>query len=184
MLVQFSSSDWSLQVLKRPQVWEVFGKVPGLMNRHIVLPALELCTPAGPLRLVNFNIWIDETDPDITLTVGIPVMQAMGYSTLGLLKEAQLVSSTLDLSHLSVTDQGESSAVHKALKLRSLRRASVDREFDEVEDVDDDDDVVVPPAMADEAVAEALQARVAEALADGISVKGRDRLVVVSTRCN
>jgi hypothetical protein len=34
-------------------------------------------------------------------------MQAMGYSTLGLLEEAKLASSTLDLSHFSVTDQGE-----------------------------------------------------------------------------
>ena len=64
LLVRSSSADWSLQVLKRHQVWEGFGKVPVLMHRHIVLPVLQLLTPAGPYRLLRFNVWIDESDSD------------------------------------------------------------------------------------------------------------------------
>ena len=174
LLVQSSPADWSLQVLKHHQVWEGFGKVPVLMNRHIIFPVLELFTPAGPYRLLRFTVRIDESDPDTNLTVGLPVMREMGYTTMGLIQSAQVVSSTLDLRHLSVTDQGDTSAVHR---LRTLRKQTEEREFEGVEDMDDDDDDGdISPETADMAVTEALKAAVASADAEGISPEGKSQL--------
>ena len=151
--------------------------MPVLMNRHIIFPVLELLTPAGPYRLLRFNVWIDESDPDTNLTVGLPVMREMGYTTMGLIQSAQVVSSTLDLRHLSVTDQGDTSAVHKALRLRTLRKQTEEREFEGVEDMDDDDDDGdISPETADMAVTEALKAAVASADAEGISPEGKAQL--------
>jgi hypothetical protein len=147
------------------------------MNRHIIIPELDLLTPAGPYRLLRFNVWIDESDPDTNLTVGLPVMREMGYTTMGLLEEAHAVSSTLDLRHLSVTDQGATSAVHRALRLRTLRQHTEEREFEGVEDMDDDDDDgKITSATADIAVTEALKAAVAAADAEGISPSGKTKL--------
>ena len=137
--------------------------MPVLMNRHIIIPELELLTPAGPYRLLRFNSWIDESDPDTNLTVGLPVMREMGYTTMGLLEEVHAVSSTLDLRHLSVTDQGDTSAVHRDLRLRTLRQHAEESEFEGVEDMDDDDGKITS-ATADIAVTE------------GISLSGKTQL--------
>ena len=124
LLERLAPGSWGAKKLARHQVWEGFGKVPVLLNRHFVVPELSLQTPSGPFLLTRYNVWIDETDPGVNLTIGLPVMEAMGYSTQGFLDAAVRASGALDLGHLLCTDPGRSSEAHKAMKLRALHRAT------------------------------------------------------------
>ncbi len=83
--------------------------MPVLLNRHFVVPELALQTPSGPFLL-------NETDQGINLTIGLPVMKTMGYSTRGFLDAAAGACDTVDLRHLLCTDPGRSSEAHKAMK--------------------------------------------------------------------
>ena len=92
------------------QAWtlEGFGGAPVPMELHVVLPTVELDTPAGTLRLTNVNAWVDTTDKGVNITLGRPVMVAMGYSTEGLLAAVREQGGSVDLSALSITGVNES----------------------------------------------------------------------------
>jgi hypothetical protein len=99
MLERLASGSWDVRKLTRHQVWEGVRKVPVLLNRHFVVPELVLHTPSGPFLLTRHNVWVDETDPGVNLTIGLSVMEAMGYTTQGFLDVAARACSSLDLGH-------------------------------------------------------------------------------------
>ena len=82
---QLSKVDLRPTCPKQAWTLEGFGGAPVPMKLHVVLPTVELDTPAGTLRLTNVNAWVDTTDKGVNITLGRPVMVAMGYSTEGLL---------------------------------------------------------------------------------------------------
>jgi hypothetical protein len=124
MLERLAPRSWDVRKLTRHQVWEGFGKVPVLLSRHFVVPELVLHAPSGPFLLTRYNMCVDETDPGVSLTIGLPVTEAMGYTTQGFLNVAARACGSLDLGHLLCTDPGRSSEVHKAIKLRASHRAA------------------------------------------------------------
>jgi hypothetical protein len=146
MLERLAPGSWDVRKLTRHQVWKGFGKVPGLLSRHFVVPELVLHTPPGPFLLTLYNVWVDETDPGVNLTIGLPVMEAMGYTAQGSLDVAQRVCGSLDLGHLLCTDPGRSSEVHKAMKLRASHRAATEAEADDMSTTDGDDEA---PSLTD-----------------------------------
>jgi hypothetical protein len=77
-------------------------------------------------------VWVDETDPGVNLTIGLPVMEAMGYTTQGFLYVAARACGSLDLGHLLCMDPGRSSEVHKAMKLRASHRTVTEAEADDM----------------------------------------------------
>jgi hypothetical protein len=176
LLERLAPGSWGAKKLARHQVWEGFGKVPVLLNRHFVVPELSLQTPSGPFLLTRYNVWIDETDPGVNLTIGLPVMEAMGYSTQGFLDAAVRASGALDLGHLLCTDPGRSSEAHKAMKLRALHRATTEAEADDMSTTDDDDDAPALTAGHDAAVRDALVACVRRAEDCGLSLGGQAAL--------
>ena len=127
------------------------------MKLHVVLPTVELDTPAGTLRLTNVNAWVDTTDKGVNITLGRPVMVAMGYSTEGLLAAVREQGGSVDLSALSVTGANESEAVYMTLKTRYAERLSQE---EPLEDEDEDETPEVDPDMADAVVAEVLAEKV------------------------
>jgi hypothetical protein len=157
-LERLAPVSWDAKKLARHQVWEGFGKVPVLLNRHFVVPKLVLHTPSGPFLLTRYNVWVDETDLGANLTIGLLVMEAMGYTTREFLDVVARACSSLDLGHLLCTDPGRSSEAHKAMKLRANHRAATEAEVDGMSATDDDDDEA--PTLAsrhDAAVRDALK---------------------------
>jgi hypothetical protein len=53
MLERLAPRSWDVRKLTRHQVWEGFGKVPVLLNWHIVVPELVLRTPSGLFLLTR-----------------------------------------------------------------------------------------------------------------------------------
>jgi hypothetical protein len=99
--------------------------------------------------LTRYNVWVDETDTGVNLTIGLPEMEVMGYTTQGFLDVAARACSSLDLGHLLCSDPGRSSEVHKAMKLRASHRAATY----------DDDEAATLTAGHDAAVRDALNRR-------------------------
>ena len=156
---------------RRPdQAWtlEGFGGAPVPMDLHVVIPTLEVDTPAGTLRLTNVNAWVDTTDKGLNITLGRPIMVAMGYSTEGLLAAVREQGDSVDLSMLSVTVATDSEEVYKTLKTRYAERLSQQKD----PDVEDDDEASeVDPDKADALVAVVLAEKLKEAKAKGLRGK-------------
>ena len=163
-------SKLDLRPARPDQAWtlEGFGGAPVPMDLHVVLPTLELDTPTGTLRLTNVNAWVDTTDKGLNITLGRPVMVAMGYSTEGLLAAVREQGDSVDLSMLSVTAATGSEEVYKTLQMRYAERLSQQED----PDVEDDDEAPeVDADKADQLVAEVLADKFKEAKAKGL--KGR-----------
>ncbi|CAK5224505.1 unnamed protein product [Aphanomyces euteiches] len=58
-----------------------FGHVPINVSRHAILEAIDVCTPEGPLTLLNINAWVEEEEEGLAITIGRPVMNTLGYDT-------------------------------------------------------------------------------------------------------
>ncbi len=80
--------------------------MPVLLNRHFVVPEVVLHTPSGPFLLTRYNVWVDEADLGANLTIGLSVIEAMGYTTQVFLDVAARACSSLDLEvgDMSATD--------------------------------------------------------------------------------
>ena len=59
------------------------------MTRKAMFREVKLSTSAGPLLLRDLECWIHEADESLALTIGRPVMVALGYSTNGMLAAAR-----------------------------------------------------------------------------------------------
>ncbi len=176
LLQKIAPGSWDTRKLARHQIWEGFGKVPVLLNRHFVVPELVLHTPSGPLLLTRYNVWVDETDPGVNLTIGLPVMEVMGYTTEGFLGVAARACSSLDLGHLLCTDPGRSSEARKAMKLRASHRAATGVEVDDMSTTDEDDEAPTLAPGHDAAVRAALAEGVQRAKDRGLSPGGQAAL--------
>jgi hypothetical protein len=168
--------SWDVRKLMRHQIWGGFGKVPILLSRHFVVPELVLHTPSGPILLTRYNMRVDKTDPGVNLTIGLPVMEAMGYTTQGFLDVAAQAYGSLNLGHLLCTDPGRSSEVHKAMKLRASHRAATEAEADDMSTTDGDDEAPTLTAGHDAAVQDALNECVQRAKDRGLSPEGQTTL--------
>ncbi|KAF0704568.1 hypothetical protein As57867_007298, partial [Aphanomyces stellatus] len=172
LVEQTGALDLTTKEVKTPQVMEGFGKVPLSLKMHVVLPELALLIGEATVRLSHVSAWVDPTDPGLGITIGRPIMKALGYSTEALLTDAGVLQDSFDLRELSVLDVEDSSAVCRALK---ARYAQLLAEAPLVEDFDDDE-VVSPLGTSTLTVTEVLNAKVGEAQQKGLSLVGVDRL--------
>lgn len=78
-----------------------FGDTTIEVSRRILLPEIVLTTSAGPLRLRNFPAWVCDENTDISLDIGRPVMEKLGYSTDALLVRALQQKPVWDLAGAS-----------------------------------------------------------------------------------
>ncbi|CAK4870960.1 unnamed protein product, partial [Aphanomyces euteiches] len=74
---QAATIDLRLVTLEDDKSMWGFGNVPVKVYRHIVLPAIDILTPSGPLALLNVNAWIEETEDMPALTIGRPIMETL-----------------------------------------------------------------------------------------------------------
>ncbi|KAH9106103.1 hypothetical protein AeMF1_018211 [Aphanomyces euteiches] len=165
LIEQSSDLDLAVDDLKTPQLMEGFGKVPIELSKHVVLPQIVLWIGETSIMLRAVNAWVDHTDQSISATIGRPIMEVLGYSTVELLRNAALSKKEFDVGNLSVLDN-VGSAVSRALP---IRRARIAAESSEVESDDEDDD-------ADLSVDECLALKLQEAQDKGLSEDGTARL--------
>ncbi|RHY26888.1 hypothetical protein DYB32_007194 [Aphanomyces invadans] len=59
------------------------------VTKQVRLRSLEFKTACGPLLLRGLRVWDDETVALIELTLGLPVMQKLGYNYQTLLENAR-----------------------------------------------------------------------------------------------
>ncbi|KAE8996538.1 hypothetical protein PR002_g19297 [Phytophthora rubi] len=61
-----------------------YGKPVGgqlvVLSRVALIRKVSLATSAGPLVLRNLRCWVDETDEELNITIGRPMMERLGYS--------------------------------------------------------------------------------------------------------
>ncbi|ETV68366.1 hypothetical protein H257_15687 [Aphanomyces astaci] len=62
---------------------------PITVTKQVRLGRLEFNTGCGPLMLRGLRVWIDEAEAAVELTLGLPVMQKLGYSEQTLLENAR-----------------------------------------------------------------------------------------------
>jgi hypothetical protein len=82
LLEKLAPGSSGMKNLARHQGCEGFGNALVLLNRHFVSPELTLHTTSDLFMCMQYNLWIDETDGGVNLKISLPVMEAMGYSTL------------------------------------------------------------------------------------------------------
>ncbi|GMF29091.1 unnamed protein product [Phytophthora fragariaefolia] len=51
-----------------------------VLSRLALIRKVSLATSAGPLVLRNLRCWVDETDEELNITIGRPMMERLGYS--------------------------------------------------------------------------------------------------------
>ncbi|RLO03851.1 hypothetical protein DYB28_009956, partial [Aphanomyces astaci] len=71
---------------------------PITVTKQVRLGRLEFNTGCGPLMLRGLRVWIDEAEAAVELTLGLPVMQKLGYSEQTLLEnppDAEAVRTVL-----------------------------------------------------------------------------------------
>ena len=72
-----------------PMMLSPVGGKQVAVTRKARFREVRLRTSAGPLVLHDLECWVHETDESLALTIGRPVMVALGYSTDGLLAAAK-----------------------------------------------------------------------------------------------
>ncbi|KAG9405093.1 hypothetical protein AC1031_004199 [Aphanomyces cochlioides] len=90
--------------LPRSQIMHGFGNVPLSLDTHVVVPELVLRVGGASITLRNVSAWVDPTDTAVGVTIGRPIMKALGYSTEALLIDAARLLEVIDLSDISVLD--------------------------------------------------------------------------------
>ncbi|KAG9405662.1 hypothetical protein AC1031_003570 [Aphanomyces cochlioides] len=165
LIEQSSELDLAVDELKTPQLMEGFDNVPIELSMHVVLPRIVLWIGEESVLLRAVSAWVDHTDQSVSATIGRPIMQVLGYSTMELLRNAALSKKEFDVGNLSVLDH-VGSAVNRALR---IRRARIAAESSEVESDGEDDD-------ADLSIDECLALKLREAQDKGLSEDGTARL--------
>ncbi|CAK4079155.1 unnamed protein product, partial [Aphanomyces euteiches] len=127
-----------------------FGHVPINVSRHAILEAIDVCTPEGPLTLLNINAWVEEEEEGLAITIGRPVMNTLGYDT----GEFQ--------SHLEFE--------RKSLKMQHYEKEMLD------ESDDSDDEDLAPGVTGAAKVKLVLAQKVEKAANRGMSTAGFARL--------
>ncbi|ETV75951.1 hypothetical protein H257_09910 [Aphanomyces astaci] len=136
---------------------------PITVTKQVRLGRLEFNTGCGPLMFRGLRVWIDEAEAAVELTLGLPVMQKVGYSEQTLLENARRQQAVWDFDDQPDTTPGI--AMHRTLRMEELS-----------DGIDDDEgmccatpELGMIPSLADaETVHTVLMAKVAEAAADGM----------------
>ncbi|RHX98242.1 hypothetical protein DYB36_009395, partial [Aphanomyces astaci] len=87
-------------------------------TKQVRLGRLEFNTGCGPLMLRGLRVGIDEAEAAVELTLGLPVMQKLGYSEQTLLENARRQQSEWDFADQSDTTPGI--AMHRTLRMEEL----------------------------------------------------------------
>ncbi|RHY25720.1 hypothetical protein DYB32_008141, partial [Aphanomyces invadans] len=151
---------------------EGFGGGLWSLSKHVLLSELVLLTGEAPLALKNVSAWVDTTDSGLNITVGRPVMEALGNSTEDLLKTASVTQDAYNSGDLSVLDLGGDSSPSRALKARYAQMLAESGDLDDFED----DDVPTIDGNPKLAVRRILEQRVQEAQGKGLSESGAIRM--------
>ncbi|ETV95131.1 hypothetical protein H310_11400 [Aphanomyces invadans] len=86
---------------------------PVVVTKQVRLGSLEFKTACGPLMLRGLRVWIDESVSNVELTLGLPVMQKLGYNEQTLLESAYNQQAVWDFSEQPVSTPG--AAMFRAL---------------------------------------------------------------------
>ncbi|RHY21977.1 hypothetical protein DYB32_009656, partial [Aphanomyces invadans] len=98
---------------------------PIVVTKQVRLGSIEFKTACGPLILRGLRVWLDDAATGVELTLGLPVMQRLGYNEQTLLENAYNQQAVWDLS-----DQPEISLHHSSrLKLFSVESLDVDEDL-------------------------------------------------------
>ncbi|RHY48052.1 hypothetical protein DYB38_012156 [Aphanomyces astaci] len=91
---------------------------PITVTKQVRLGRLEFNTGCGPLMLRGLRVWIDEAEAAVELTLGLPVMQKLGYSEQTLLENARRQQAVWDFADQPDTTPGI--AMHRTLRMEEL----------------------------------------------------------------
>ncbi|RHY24253.1 hypothetical protein DYB32_008920, partial [Aphanomyces invadans] len=144
---------------------------PITVTKQVRLGSLEFKTASRSLLLCGLSVWADESDPNVELTLGLPVMKTLGYDEQTLLETARNQQAVWDFADQSVTTPGV--AMHRALHLVEL-----------IDEFDDDEgmccatpEVEESPGSDDgEHVHAVLMSKVDDAVAQGMDETAVDAL--------
>ncbi|KAF0707227.1 hypothetical protein AaE_013712 [Aphanomyces astaci] len=100
---------------------------PVVVTKQVRFGSLEFKTGCGPLMLRGLRVWVDEAVASVELTLGLPVMQKLGYSDKTLLENARRQQAEWDFADQSIATPGE--AMHRTLRMEETL----------VDDIDDDE---------------------------------------------
>ncbi|RLO05273.1 hypothetical protein DYB28_006994 [Aphanomyces astaci] len=100
---------------------------PVVVTKQVRFGSLEFKTGCGPLMLRGLRVWVDEAVAGVELTLGLPVMQKLGYSDKTLLENARRQQAEWDFADQSIATPGE--AMHRTLRMEETL----------VDDIDDDE---------------------------------------------
>ncbi|RHY56318.1 hypothetical protein DYB34_012740, partial [Aphanomyces astaci] len=98
-----------------------------VVTKQVRFGSLEFKTGCGPLMLRGLRVWVDEAVASVELTLGLPVMQKLGYSDKTLLENARRQQAEWDFADQSIATPGE--AMHRTLRMEETL----------VDDIDDDE---------------------------------------------
>ncbi|ETV90624.1 hypothetical protein H310_14627 [Aphanomyces invadans] len=103
-----------------PMVLRPYGtdSKPITVTKQVRLGSLEFKTASRSLLLCGLSVWADESDPNVELTLGLPVMKTLGYDEQTLLETARKQQAVWDFADQPVTTPGV--AMHRALHLVEL----------------------------------------------------------------
>ncbi|POM78260.1 Hypothetical protein PHPALM_4228 [Phytophthora palmivora] len=144
-----------------------FGRHLIPVTRKVQFGEVEIETSAGPLLLRNLECLVYEEDRTLSLTIGRPVTNCLGYTTDGLLAAARTRKSEYELLNTNeVTSDHSPLGRQQAMRTRTLETLD--------EDGDEQDELVTSPRLAIEttcAAQEALEVKIKEAIGNGIPNK-------------
>ncbi|RLO00340.1 hypothetical protein DYB28_001384, partial [Aphanomyces astaci] len=73
-----------------------------VVTKQVRFGSLEFKTGCGPLMLRGLRVWVDEAVASVELTLGLPVMQKLGYSDKTLLENARRQQAEWDFADQSI----------------------------------------------------------------------------------
>ncbi|RQM19208.1 hypothetical protein B5M09_012009 [Aphanomyces astaci] len=75
---------------------------PVVVTKQVRFGSLEFKAGCGPLMLLGLRVWVDEAVVGVELTLGLPVMQKLGYSDKALLENARRQQTEWDFADQSM----------------------------------------------------------------------------------
>ncbi|ETV67540.1 hypothetical protein H257_16271 [Aphanomyces astaci] len=139
------------------------------VTKQVRLGSLEFKTTCGPLMLRGLLVCVDETVAPVELTLGLPVMQKLGYNEYTLLKNARWQDAVWDFGEQTITTPGV--AMHRTLWMGALS-----------DGIDDDEGMACATPEhgnapdGDGPVRIVLEAKVAEASVAGMPIAAVEQL--------
>ncbi|KAF0774504.1 hypothetical protein AaE_001796 [Aphanomyces astaci] len=139
------------------------------VTKQVRLGSLEFKTACGPMMLRGLRVWVDETVAPVELTLGLPVIQKLGYNEQTLLENARRQQAVWDFGDQPITTPRV--AMHRTLRMGELS-----------EGIDDDEGMAcATPELGDAPdddgpVRTVLETKVAEAATAGMPAEAVEQL--------